>query len=437
MIPYNYAEEEVFDFIKKQCTKGEVPYFMPYHLLGDRKGAYLIPDIYLPNGCRKLGIRPQTCIEVKANLRYDTFDRMRSMSDVIKDNFQNEKLHLILVTMEPVDFLSSVYPALKSRDIEIVYFDDWLNKAGLSSTDGNNHQLEGNLSEDMKAAQKAFLSGPNTFFLGAGVSRSEGLPNWKGLLIAILRKVTDREIQEKDFDALFKANGYSSIIMGRYIRNLYGDNSDTLEKDVHQIMYSQRTPFKITSKTIQMICEAVQDNLDKVNSIITYNYDDLIEQQFRNIGIDAASIFDTHEPDSRFPVYHVHGILDQEGLKSSKIVLSEDDYHEQYRRAFLWSNIEQLHALQNNNCFFLGLSMTDPNLRRLLDFTKGEENSKKQRDHHCFAFMCRNEVAEGIKENKQQFLNEQKSILESLGVRVIWYDRHDQLPGLLERLYKS
>lgn len=192
----------------------------------------------------------------------------------------------------------------------------------------------------------------------------------------------------------------------------------------------------IKSDTIKTICNLVKDNNERVKSIITYNYDDLIEQQLANISVATSSVFGPHEPDGRFPVFHVHGILDQKGLKSSDIVLAEDDYHEQYRRAFMWSNVEQLHALQNNNCFFVGLSMTDPNLRRLLDFTKSEASNNNKRDSHCFAFLMRDSMAEGVKGNRKQFLEEQKYMLENLGVRVIWYDDHKELPKLLDSLQK-
>jgi len=254
--------------------------------------------------------------------------------------------------------------------------------------------------------------------------------------MTILSEATRTNIEEEEFEALFKANGNSSIIMGRYIRRLYNDDKQQLRNAIHNCLYKNRTYRIIKSDTIKMICELVRYNKNKVKSIITYNYDDLIEQQLANIGVPTCSVFDTHEPDGRFPVFHVHGILDQEGMKSSNIVLAEDDYHEQYRRTFMWSNVEQLHALQNNNCFFIGLSMTDPNLRRLLDFTKSEANNNHQRDFHCFAFLCKEDVAKDVKDNKMRFLKEQKYILENLGVRVIWYNNHNELPNLLFNLQR-
>lgn len=436
MIPYNYAEEEVYAFIKSCCSKDEDAKFMPWNIIKDPKAPTLIPDIYLPNGCQKLNIKPKTCIEVKANLYYDTLDRLREMYDIMHGHPMFNDFHLMLVTMEKVDQFQTAYSGLKGRNIEIVYFNDWLKEN--AKEERTTEAFESNLSEvDLQSAQKAFGSGPNTFFLGAGVSCSEGFPGWKTLLMTLISDATGSKIEEKEFDALFEANGSSSIIMGRYIRRLYNDNNEQMRKAIRNCLYKKKTYKGIKSNTIQKICELVKNNQKKVKSIITYNYDDLIEQQLANIRVPSCSIFDTREPDARFPVYHVHGILDQANLKSSDIVLSEDEYHEQYRRSFMWSNVEQLHALQNNNCFFIGLSMTDPNLRRLLDFTKSEANDNNQRDAHCFAFLKKGDVTKNMKGNKEKFLDDQKYILENLGVRVIWYNDHKELPKLLDRLQKA
>lgn len=435
MIPYNYAEEEVYAFIKSCCSRDEKAQFMPWNIIKDSKAPTLIPDIYLPDGCQKLDIKPKTCIEVKANLYYDTLDRLKEMYDIMHGHPFFNGFHLMLVTMEKVELLKNDYDIPLGRDIEIVYFKDWLKKVKFDKKT-TQKTVEDNLSPDLKSAQKAFFSGPNTFFLGAGVSCSEGLPGWKQLLMTLISDATGTNIGEEEFEALFKANGSSSIIMGRYIRRLYNDDNEQMRKAIRNYLYKEKTYKGIRSNTIRKICELVKNNRKTVKSIITYNYDDLIEQQLANIRVLSCSVFDTREPDVRFPVYHVHGILDQANLKSSDIVLSEDEYHEQYRRSFMWSNVEQLHALQNNNCFFIGLSMTDPNLRRLLDFTKSEANDNNQRDAHCFAFLKKGDIADKVKDNKEQFLNDQRYILENLGVRVIWYNDHKDLPNLLDKLQK-
>jgi len=84
---------------------------------------------------------------------------------------------------------------------------------------------------------------------------------------------------------------------------------------------------------------------------------------------------------------------------------------------------------------FLGI-IAYPNLRSLLDFTRSETSGKNQKDFHCFAFLMKDSVAEGVKGDKEQFLKEQRYMLENLGVRVIWYNNHNELPNLLNTLQK-
>ncbi len=74
------------------------------------------------------------------------------------------------------------------------------------------------------------------------------------------------------------------------------------------------------------------------------------------------------------PIYHVHGYLPQHSTdfdnnSDNLIVFSERAYHTIYADPFSWSNIIQLYTLKENTCLFIGLSITDPNMRRLLDIS--------------------------------------------------------------------
>ena len=135
---------------------------------------------------------------------------------------------------------------------------------------------------------------------------------------------------------------------------------------------------------------------------------------------------------NEFPVYHVHGLIPQEnqGIVST-LILSEREYHEMYKEAYNWSIIEQLHALDRNTCFFIGISMTDPNLRRLLDISRMESDHESRH----FAFLKRESLfkPEEIEKNKLHF-NTIESQLCDLGVQVIWYEDHKEVPEILRKI---
>lgn len=108
---------------------------------------------------------------------------------------------------------------------------------------------------------------------------------------------------------------------------------------------------KDESPLLDVLTKIVQQK--KVREVLTYNFDDLLEQNLERIslrnGIDFVVISkdaDIKEPDI-VPIYHVHGIIPKQG-PVDKVVFSEEEYHERYSSAFHWSNVEQLHAMALN-----------------------------------------------------------------------------------------
>ena len=103
------------------------------------------------------------------------------------------------------------------------------------------------------------------------------------------------------------------------------------------------------------------------------------------------------------------------------MVLGEEDYHSLYRNAFHWANVEQLHALTQTTCYFIGLSLKDPSLRRLLDisFERGSGTAVH------YAFLPRNEYKQPAKA---------ETIFYNMGVNIIWYENVDELPSIVDSL---
>lgn len=162
-----------------------------------------------------------------------------------------------------------------------------------------------------------------------------------------------------------------------------------------------------------------------------------MERALKSCGIGNYSIFGQNQPQQLFPIYHVHGFVpfeNKENIKSLP-VLSEEEYHRVYANSYNWSNVEQIHALSRTTCIFIGLSMTDPNLRRLLDIA----NKDSEADPRHFVFLpCidsfgKDKAAE-VKNNEAMRI--QKEMFEELGLRVVWYKGHnDELPKFIKVLH--
>lgn len=440
------SEESVYNFISNLCAQGEP-------IMADRKslqfiqnevtaGKY-IPDIYLPQGCAALGFPHKTIIEVKYKLQPDTLYRLKQIFDMYHAKFINGGYTFVVIFIDSAKFPISMIEGLKKTEsngrigkyFRIYSLEELCKNVGNESNfnDAANNVEENKISIIDKAYQ-TFSKGPNTLFLGAGVSMSANLPSWEGLLKCLLDRANKKGkiFKSSQYKKLFKESGYSSIILGRFIQNLFDDKKE-MDKAIHEIFYLNKTD--ITSPTIETICDIIKKKSDLVTGVITYNYDDLIEQGLSKIDVKNYSVYENNEPDTSFPICHVHGLSSQYNPIDSTIVLSEKEYHEIYSRAFHWSNVEQLHALQRSNCFFIGLSMTDPNLRRLLDIARGE-GDKRESDIRHFAFIDKDSIGKSFKcsSRRDEYCKQQEKILKDLGVGVIWYHDYNTLPQELRKL---
>lgn len=97
-----------------------------------------------------------------------------------------------------------------------------------------------------------------------------------------------------------------------------------------------------------------------------------------------------------------------------------------------------LNYMINNTCFFIGLSMTDPNMRRLLEIAA---QKRTENDGECqhYAIMRRfkikdSEEVESIKSFERVNESLQESFFKELGVNVLWIDEFSEIPILLKQI---
>src|SRR5262249_49423781 len=141
-------------------------------------------------------------------------------------------------------------------------------------------------------------------------------------------------------------------------------------------MYSNyRQPAQPT--VLQAICDLIEKNNPRhgVDSIVTFNFDDLLETELRHrkVAVQCITSSDRQHGNS-LRVIHTHGFVPRAGPISRKeIVFTEPDYHHLTETVFHWGLSEIVDLLRKNTVLFIGLSMSDPSLRRLLDASRNSD----------------------------------------------------------------
>lgn len=330
-------------------------------------------------------------------------------------------------------------------------------------------------SEHLESLRSCYKKGQFSLFLGAGVSSSAGMPDWNTLLnslfVTYLTQEFDQDsaIADKDINELVnRLNSIdepSALMAARYLRKgLTRNNAEAKEfttaitKNLYKLRDSKKPINSLLIAAVAGMCMPRRTGA-KVRSVVTYNFDDLLERELSRHSILYRCIYtdsESYDPDE-LPVYHVHGFLPEdrkgyEGLDSSTLVFSEEGYHQIYSDPYHWSNLVQLNSLRENHCLMVGLSMTDPNLRRLLDISsRNIERSKHyafmkriSKDKFCFDYGISGSDRKQVISNTdgaEQFLSRHhtlnEELMKELGVTVIWYESYDEIPLILNDITKQ
>lgn len=427
-----FHKEAVYQLLRGHLMEGESigNGSMAFHTtpnFSDDKPYYVCFDIHLRQGFKLLDWPQDTAVEVKPRFIYDTFERLMHIRKKCVDNGATiRKLVVVVMNDRPLkNFINEL------DNFEIISFDNLTKRIVEASTklpqpisEKNGDEVE--KKEESPSYETVLFNRikddlkQNTIslFLGAGVSASAGVIAWDGLIEQLCVKNEIPKI-DSDLDNVVKGR----IIVEKYnVRNQEfprdNDEEESLkiyQQDVRNILYAHTKD----SDLIKALTHIVQKC--KTESVITYNYDDLLEKELLKQGSICRSIYNKSRPDGELPVYHVHGFIPEDPKSPcSAIVLGEKEYHRIYQEPYNWGNVEQLHALNRNTCLFIGLSMTDPNLRRLLDISA--LNSEKDTVHYVFLRKIEHNV---------ELMNQ---IMRSFGVDCIWYNEHSDLPDLLKKL---
>lgn len=306
------------------------------------------------------------------------------------------------------------------------------------------------IEEKITLLKDALIDNQLTLVCGAGVSRDSSIPDWNDLLVNILNEaffndgsnVPRSKILAEDLLSLMPQ---SNLILGKYLRLvLKNDFEKVVQKHLYSY-YNQDRDFESTMMVQghEIINYALETNMMKaivelarpkrrgkrLESIITFNFDDLIECALSKHNIEYCSIWKEGQiyGIDALPIFHVHGFLpNQREIDSPNLVFSEEAYHSQFIDPYSWSNLIQLNTFSTNICLFVGLSLSDPNLRRLLDISW-------RRNQRCKHYIIMRKAPQKSRTDEiATMLFEQDA--NSLGLNVIWCSDFSEIPSILSSI---
>lgn len=256
-------------------------------------------------------------------------------------------------------------------------------------------------ADELAALRGAYERGDLVLYLGAGVSVDSELPTWEHLVAAMYFAALTTDASHRAITRAYPnyllaiADWYlqqrrsSMDISARKIRAYYermGDRT-TFPEQLRRTLYTamldpggypafdarELLERNRTLQSVADLCAGSKPGARGVRAVITYNYDDLLEQAIDG-RVAARPIWraTTKPPRGSIPIYHVHGYvpLEGKGSKPDELIFSEEQFNAAANDPYHWSNVVQLQHMSGSVGLAIGLSLTDRNMRRLLDVAR-------------------------------------------------------------------
>jgi len=188
-----------------------------------------------------------------------------------------------------------------------------------------------------------------------------------------------------------------------------------------------------------------------IRGIVTFNLDAVLQAyvyaRFEKRLLRTIERASASSIAGKINIYHMHGFLrfDQSAGDFRKeapdtVVLTEQDYFNFFNDPTSLFNYTFLYLLREATCLFIGLSMQDENIRRMLHLSKLERvralrsegvsaSDARAESLRHFAILQHNRVSSVDKAIEDSLL--------PLGTRVLWVDEWVEIPQRLRVLYES
>jgi len=249
-------------------------------------------------------------------------------------------------------------------------------------------------------------------------------------------KPSDLIRQELYQDFPFFPEGVGKGNRGEFIRYIRGCNP-TLRAVAS--LCARRDEGKRTYSPNPLIHAVVNFNLDAV--LEAYAYARYEKRILRAIERPSARTMP-----GRISVYHMHGYLrfdryigDRTKEAPDVLVFTEQEYFDFFNQPNSLFNYTFLYLLREYSCLFIGLSLNDDNIRRLLHYSKAEREHSFEREG-----VSQPDEREIIRHfvilpdwTASEINHLTEASLKRLGTRVLWVSDFSEIPERLGSMYDA
>lgn len=353
--------------------------------------------------------------------------------------------------------------------------------------------------KQIAALREAYAGGNLTLYLGAGVSHDNGIYGWDKLVLAMYFTAISRQSMNgwRPFPNYLFAVAEWHLnrahepldITARRILKYHGPEQflESLRDTLYAAYATPNGPgfqplrraelrnANATLDSVARLCEGSVFGSKGVRAVVTYNYDELLETALGDYPFQSFCKAEPAEP-GKLPIYHVHGFVpinEDGGSAPHEIVFTEDKYNLVAHDTYSWTNLVQIQSMSGSAGLMIGLSLSDRNMRRLLDaivrlpshpkhyalvqrpkwvhpsvdeLDAIQEKAKKYRNDFeksgvkgpgAGGSAWRDKI-QGILEQVEKLDVEQQTfVLNQLGVEPIWYDEHAEIKTVINKILET
>jgi hypothetical protein len=283
----------------------------------------------------------------------------------------------------------------------------------------------------------SYKSGKLRVLVGAGSSIGSGFPTWDELCLGLLERYLSDKHAEGTLVAREELSRLARGLLDALGRDAAGDfvrlaDPEQFHLRLAQALYRDREIDDLPILSLHSQLAALARGAKSPGDCIyTTNYDPMIELAiaYTSPGVDWRALrrsgvsIDSVRGDQPL-IHHVHGWIDPDGESGGTVVLTETHYLELQAQAHADPNQVLARLLHDEGALLVvGMSLSDPNLRRLFYWRKRDE--LRSAGQKVFVVLKRRDpVLDG-------YLVEH---WRSWKVNIILVDSYDEVPGLLRKV---